>query len=106
LPTKGVELWPAGPLDKALLENGIEDEKASAGDHRAHRPRGRALGPWWTAAVMVVINSISISFRGDVPVGLGCHPEAGSSTIESLLRQVKISTESLILAQDERWRRA
>ncbi len=101
--------WPA------LLENGIEDEKASAGDHAAtlgHTARSVDVTVHTKNNKHLITDKVSQSVlvpvdrRASQPrsrlsdqrsAGHGVKPVGGQSTI---------STESLILAQDERWRRA
>ena len=96
----------------ALLENGIEDEKASAGKHRAlgrSAHDSSSLEPWndqWVQGAC----SLAISMRS--PSGerasqpRGSHSGVGSLRSRCAFGQLEILTESLILAQDERWRRA
>ena len=97
-----------------LLENGIEDEKASAGD-RCPRP---GLCPWSCSdrSVEHSTNQRTVSLFWCQSVDEASPSETGSLMVEGLnddlpvrRRMVtgpEISMESLILAQDERWRRA
>ena len=98
----------------ALLENGIEDEKASAGDHAAtlghkarsvdvtvHKKHKHLITDKVSQSVLVPVDRRASQPRSRLSdqrsAGHGVKPVGGQSTI---------STESLILAQDERWRRA
>jgi hypothetical protein len=96
----------------ALLENGIEDEKASAGKHRAlgrSAHDSSSLEPWNGQWCKVLVHS---QFLMRSPSGerasqpRGSHSGVGSLRSRCAFGQLEILTESLILAQDERWRRA
>ena len=111
------------PVGGVLLENRTEDEKASAGDHRNRQlpaltgtlgfpmgPSGLVCGSW-TSRDRSPCNS------GDVPnphvtKAENSQRRAPLSRLSNhdrrrcLRAATEISTESLILAQDERWRRA
>ena len=91
---------------RSLLENGREDEKASAGDRLgASAPSvvvcndetHRQLSGWCSHHPMVPVPRAR-----EIP--LEC--EALYRRVSPLAVALEISTESLILAQDERWRRA
>ena len=100
----------------ALLENGIEDEKASAGDHAATLGSSRARSVDVTVHIKntkhLITDKVSQSVL--VPVNRrAVSPDVGSPDQRDATISRKaggggstISTESLILAQDERWRRA
>jgi hypothetical protein len=94
-----------------LLENGTEDEKASAGDHRHGVHPSFVLRRRVVVRVVIVHQAIPMSVsrsasifeiqRGE-PLSLGLF----NVIVICPSGWVEILTESLILAQDERWRRA
>ncbi len=98
-------------LGPVLLENGTEDEKASAGDHRHGVHPSFALRRRVVVRVVIVHQAIPMSVsrsaslfeiqRGE-PLSLGLF----NVIVICPSGRVEILTESLILAQDERWRRA
>ena len=110
------------PLDSVLLENGIEDEKASAGDRcpiSSFQADARAHRGLLIAAIVSIAHKhqnngqVSLFWCQSVHRGSPSTPalqiEETSDDLPVRRRMVtvsEISTESLILAQDERWRRA
>src|SRR5690606_20750134 len=89
---------------KSLLENRRQDERASAGD------RLGASVPTWSFMTKRTVN-IRMVFAPSDGASASCSGdsaryEASLSKSSSLAMGALISTESLILAQDERWRRA
>ena len=99
-------------LGPVLLENGTEDEKASAGDHR------HGVHPSFVLRRRVVVRVVIVHLA--IPTSVVTRPmslfeiQRGEPLSLGLFKAivicpsgwVEILTESLILAQDERWRRA
>jgi hypothetical protein len=90
------------PEHHVLLENGTEEgSKASA---------GIALGASALGVMSVSICIYELDNKHnpalDASQATVSRPDPGSLTDSKRLRPWKISMESLILAQDERWRRA